>query len=262
MKLIAWNELEPKGPYAETPTALTIGVFDGVHLGHRAVIARVVHNDAGLLPAAVTFGNNPQNVLRAEHRVKDILTVTQKLSIIESLGVAVAVMIDFSLDFSKMSATSFLSRLSSVFRIQKIVEGDNFHFGSGREADRRALAIFCAGLGAELETPERVAYRGAPVSSTRVRRAIRAGQIGDVTAMLAGEYTVIIPVPALSGARDGVLTVDKAALSQEVPDRGAFRCSVASAAGRGEAAVEIDGRKMYIRTPLRAAAITFQGTMP
>ncbi len=259
MNVIPWNELAPDGPFAHTPSAVTVGVFDGVHLGHRAVIGRVVRNGAGLMPVAVTFGGNPQNVIRAGAGVRDILTVGQKLSIMESLGVAVAVMIDFSVDFSKMTAKSFFTGLAAAFRVMKIVEGDNFHFGSGREAGQRELGAFCRSIGASLETAERVTYRGAPVSSTRLRHAIQTGQIHDVSAMLAGDYTVIVSETAVVPAGPEGTAVSKKSLSQAVPDAGVFLCIVATGAGVLDAVVEIDRERLVVRNvPGGVKSISFR----
>ncbi|MBN2351176.1 MAG: FAD synthetase family protein [Spirochaetales bacterium] len=259
MNILSWNELSQSGPFADTPAAVTVGVFDGVHIGHRAVIDRVVRNGTGLMPVAVTFGGNPQNVLLGGVRVKDILTVRQKMAVIESLGVSVVVMIDFSTDFSKMSAKSFFTVLADAFRVKKIVEGDNFHFGSGREAGQRELDAFCESIGASLEMAPRVAYKGAPVSSTRLRHAIRSGQIHDVSAMLAGDFTVILTEESVVRAESGGAAVSKSGLSQVVPERGVFLCAVETGAGAREVVVDVDHERLVLReAPGEVKSISFK----
>jgi riboflavin kinase/FMN adenylyltransferase len=248
MNVIAWNELPDRPPYARTGSALSVGVFDGVHLGHRDILGRLVAGSPGLLPVAVTFSGNPQNVLRPSPRIGDILTIDQKLLILRSLGVAVTVMIDFSVDFSKMTATSFFTTLASAFCIKKIVEGENFHFGSGREAGRPALKEWCDRGGVALEVPATVLYRGMPVSSTRVRDAIRSGLIEEVRDMLALDYSIVIPRAALVRTGTGTLAIAKAALSQVVPENGRYRCLADTEAGQCEAVVEVDKENFFIRS--------------
>jgi len=108
MRIVPWEHLAGLTAYRATSCALSVGMFDGVHLGHRAIIRGITAAARGLLPVVVTFSRPPQNVLDPDPARKILLAPARKLELLGSLGVAVAVVIDFSPEFSKMTATSFL----------------------------------------------------------------------------------------------------------------------------------------------------------
>ena len=244
MRVVPWEHLAGLVAYRETPCALSVGVFDGVHLGHRTIIRGITAADRGLLPVVVTFTRPPQNVLDPDPARKILLAPERKLAILGSLGVAVAVVIDFSPEFSKMTATSFFEALSGAFRVNRMVEGENFHFGRDRAAGRQALAGFCHRIGASLHTAETVMFKGLPVSSTRIRHAVRAGMMEDVRTMLAGPYPLDLPADGRDAGADGTLVIEKHHLAQILPDKGTFRCGTD---GGGAADVVIDKERIFIR---------------
>jgi riboflavin kinase / FMN adenylyltransferase len=249
MNIVRWEDLSGCAACRATPAALTVGVFDGVHLGHRAILERLVGSGPELQPVVVTFSRHPQSVLSPEAPRKDLISTDRKLDRLASLGVKTTVMIDFSVDFSKMTAEYFFGDLTSAFRIATIVEGENFHFGRDRQAGRKALTGLCAAIGATLQTADMVLYRGLPVSSTRIRHAVQAGALDDVQAMLGGVYAVDLPEYAnAAGGRHAVIEKDR--LSQAVPEKGIFRCRAEAADGNGEAELVIEKERIFIRSQL------------
>jgi riboflavin kinase/FMN adenylyltransferase len=245
MTVVPWKTLSAYHASRDIPSALSVGVFDGVHLGHRAIISGLTRQGDGLLPVIITFSRPPHNVLNPDSARKILLVPGRKLEIFRSLGVAVVVMIDFSKEFSKMTATSFFESLAGAFSIRKVVEGENFHFGRDRTAGQKSLAGLCDRLGASLETAETVLFKGLPVSSTRIRHAVQTGLMADVRTMLAASYPLDLPVGAAAVDSTGEFIVDKSRLEQAVPERGEFHCRTDTGA---PADVIMDKERIFIRT--------------
>jgi riboflavin kinase/FMN adenylyltransferase len=246
MELLSWDELQANRSYVRTKAALTIGVYDGLHLGHRKLIEHTVNSAGGLFPVVVTFAGNPHAVLYGPEAKKDILTPDQKNSIIKSLGVKLTVVIDFSLNFSKMSAKIFFKALVAPFQVKKIVVGDNFHFGKNREAGHETLKKMCTEIGAFLEVVETVHFRNLRVSSTRIRHAISEGNFDDVRMMLLDDYCVTIPPDAGEWKGADSLIIRKSTLSQIVPLAGCYHCRINTGDGMKEGIVRIGKESLFV----------------
>lgn len=255
MRIVAWNELKNLEVYRTVKTALTIGVFDGLHLGHRKLIEHTVHNAAALLPVVVTFQENPQRLLTGPEIKKDIITIPKKLEILASLGVKVAVMIDFSLNFSKMSATFFFNTLAQAFHIKKIVVGKDFCFGRNREAGSVTLKKMGAGIGAFLEVLDTVHYKGIRVSSTRIRHSISEGNFADARIMLLNDYCISLTEDDLLWREGDRFLIATKALRQIVPPPGIYRCRIETKNGCEMEDIEIDRENISLRAktaPIKA----------
>jgi len=163
-------------------TSLTIGVFDGLHRGHQALIAKITAKAPELLPAVVTFRENPKR--RTAGTPRDIIAFEEKLALLDSLGVALCVIIDFSEQFSKLSGAAFLEDLNHYLRPAYIALGTNFHCGYRRDTDAGAFKEMAEHLGIEAEIIPPVLEGGKPVSSSRIRAALEAGDTGTVELLL------------------------------------------------------------------------------
>jgi len=180
---MAW-EVFKDGLESDRRLSATIGVFDGLHLGHQELIRRVVAKAPILSPAVFTFRENPKRILRPDNFDGDLLSLGRKLELFESLGVEVVVLIDFSGDFSKMPGRNFLSTVVDRGRIAHMAIGWDFHCGRGRDTDARKLMDFCKSRDVDVELLDPVAFHGDAASSTRIRRAIRAGRLHDAEKLL------------------------------------------------------------------------------
>jgi len=224
MKIIKWHEIvEAKNNYFGE-VALTIGVFDGIHIGHQSLIKEIVNNSDKLLPVMITFFPNPIQLFNTNNYAGDILSINQKYRRIESLGVHLLIMIDFSLDFSKMSAESFFKIISTAFIIKKIVVGYNFHFGREKNADVNQLTEMIKGKNSILKVIKAVKYKGEIVSSTKVRSAIVKGKIQDVKNMLADDYIVEIPDNSIKTSKDNKIVINRKSIKQALPPKGSYLC--------------------------------------
>ncbi len=173
---------------SEKPLAATIGAFDGLHLGHRELIGRVVSKAGPMLPAVFTFEANPKRLLRPESYEGDLLSLERKLELIGSYGVEVVILIDFSGDFSKMPGRNFLSTVVERGRVAYMAIGWDFHCGRGRDTDARGLQAFCAALAVDVELLDAVSFHGDAASSTRIRRAVKAGRLVEAERLLGRPF--------------------------------------------------------------------------
>lgn len=190
MRIIrAANELEPAG----CKVCLGIGFFDGVHLGHQQVIRQTLaearrHMAAGLV---ITFDQHP-NVIVAPSRVPPLIySLPQKLRAIEALGADTLLLIHFDQSFSEQTAEAFVHGVArDLGHIQSLCVGENFVFGHRRGGNVDLLRK----LGAELEFAVHgmaaVSLDGRTVSSTRIREAIRGGDLDKASQLLGRAYSL------------------------------------------------------------------------
>jgi riboflavin kinase / FMN adenylyltransferase len=178
--------------------AVTIGAFDGVHLGHQAVL-RLVRELARAreLPAAVlTFDRHPAEVVRPGSAPKLLTTLEQKLELLEATGdVDECLVLPFDATRSKEPAEQFVDELlASALRSRLVVVGADFHFGYRRHGDVPLLQLMGAELGFETIGLGLVAAHdrdaGVPYSSTRIRELIAAGDVDTAAAMLGRPHEV------------------------------------------------------------------------
>ena len=190
MKLIhAANELQPAG----RKVCEAIGFFDGVHLGHQQIIRQTIvdaRQHEGI-SVVVTFDQHPNTVVAPGRIPPLIYSLPKKLRVIESLGVDALLLIHFDKAFSEKTAEQFIRELVDGFdRIQSICVGSNFKFGHKREGNVALLKIFGDKFNFTVHGMAAVALDGQPVSSTRIRDAIRAGDLDAASQMLGRAYSL------------------------------------------------------------------------
>jgi riboflavin kinase/FMN adenylyltransferase len=172
---------------------VAIGVFDGVHLGHQQVIrqtmADAMQHDA--LSVVVTFDRHPNSIVAPERTPPLIYPLAKRLSVIESLGVNATYLIEFTKEFSLIHAEEFVRNLARDFKnIQSICVGSNFTFGHKRSGNVELLRTLGKELNFQVHGLASVALDGQPVSSTRVREVIRAGNFDEANQMLGRPYSL------------------------------------------------------------------------
>ncbi|MDR1971890.1 MAG: FAD synthetase family protein [Treponema sp.] len=189
MLTIDWETfIDPAGrPLGEHSLGLSIGGFDGVHRGHQKLIGKVLDyaGSHGGLGGIITFRQNPRSVLHPQSYPGDIYSLPQKLKTLEGLGAAFTVLIDFSGDFSKLSGKEFISLLGRR-RIAYLAVGANFRCGYRLDTDARGIQLLAGGALTEVVPP--LKEGGAPVSSSRIRQAIGAGNLREASLLLGRPY--------------------------------------------------------------------------
>jgi riboflavin kinase/FMN adenylyltransferase len=173
------------------PLHLAIGMFDGVHLGHRAVITAAVgaarRSDG--LAAVLTFWPHPSALFRPDQATKLIQDPPTKTRVLTTLGVDVIITQPFTLELAKIPAEEFLPWLKQRLPLLAgVYVGENFRFGKGRSGDAALLVATGRNLGVSVFRAPRVNVDGEPISSTRVRALLEAGEIEAANALLGYNY--------------------------------------------------------------------------
>jgi riboflavin kinase/FMN adenylyltransferase len=183
-----------EAPFPGERTAITIGVYDGLHLGHQAVIAEVKERAAalGIRSAVVTFDRHPAVVVRPESAPRLLTDHDQRIELLEKTGIDVAVVLPFDEEQSHESALSFIERvLVRCLSTSLVVVGADFHFGRNREGNVDLLRQVGQTYGFEVDPLVLVPRADGvdePVSSTAIRRALAGGEVDIAAAMLGRPF--------------------------------------------------------------------------
>jgi riboflavin kinase/FMN adenylyltransferase len=175
------------------PTVLTLGVFDGLHLGHQRIMQRVVDRakSEDAHATVITFDPHPRAVLHAESAPPLLQTLDQRLANFEVLGIEQAIVIPFTKEFAQVAAEDFLADVvHDRLHAKEVYLGKGFAFGKDRGGDIMLLRIMSEQLGFFADEVEEVKLRGQRVSSTRIRELLVAGRINLARRMLSRPYGV------------------------------------------------------------------------
>ena len=175
------------------PTVATVGMFDGVHRGHRALLGRVVAEAAarGVPAAAVTFDRHPLTVLRPGSEPPLLTTLDRKVELLGEAGMEVVLVLAFTRELSEVTAEAFAAEvLFDRLAARAVVVGENFRFGHKAAGDPALLAELGRPRGVEVVAVGLHADGGQVVSSTRVRGELAAGEVAAAAASLGRPYAV------------------------------------------------------------------------
>jgi riboflavin kinase/FMN adenylyltransferase len=206
---------------------VTIGNFDGVHLGHREILEAVVARARAVSrPAvAITFEPHPLAILRPDHAPRRIQTLRQKEEALEALGIDLLLVIPFTRDFSLTEPEDFVRGfLSERLGASELYIGHHFAFGRGKRGDLALLRRLGPECGFVAAGVDEVSYKDEPISSTRIRHAIGRGEIGDANAMLGREYELdgIVSRGDRVGRKIGYPTINLAPENELYPGDGVY----------------------------------------
>ncbi len=174
------------------PVALTIGNFDGVHLGHRALLSRLLAaaKERGLLSAVVIFEPHPREFFTPEQAPARLTSLREKLELLAELGVDRVHICRFNSQFAKMSANDFIDALHKKLAVKYVLIGDDFRFGNGRSGDFALMEKIAGQQGFTVEAMHSVLHDGLRVSSTAVRAALAAGNLRSAQRYLGRDYSI------------------------------------------------------------------------
>jgi riboflavin kinase / FMN adenylyltransferase len=174
-------------------SVVTVGMFDGVHRGHRALLDRVAASAATrrVPAAAVTFDRHPLAVLRPGSEPPLLTTLDRKVELLADAGMAVVLVLEFTPELSQVGAEAFAAQvLFDGLAARAVVVGENFRFGHRAAGDPALLATLGRPRGVEVVAVPLHADGGEPVSSTRVRAELAAGDVAAAAASLGRPYAV------------------------------------------------------------------------
>jgi len=181
---------------AKHPLCVAIGVFDGFHLGHQAIVRPLLQaRRAGERTAVMTFAKHPATLLRPDDVPPSIATMGERINAFARAGVDEAFVLPFDAAFAALSPEGFLGDvLIDTLNARAMVVGENFRFGAKRAGDVDFARSFLAARGREALGVPNATSGGERVSSTRIRAALVAGDMATVDALLGQSYTVRGPV--------------------------------------------------------------------
>ena len=212
---------------ADVPIALTIGNFDGVHIGHRAMIARLVAvaRPRGLPVAVMTFEPQPQEFFAPDQAPARLTSLHEKLEILRHCSVDRVYVCRFDYAFAQRSANEFVSRiLRDGLAVRWLLVGDDFRFGARRSGDFTLLKTLALPSGFEVEAMTSVVAGGERVSSTAIRGRLEKGDLGGAQQLLGRTYSItgrVVDGDKL-GARIGYPTANVQLKRSKAPLSGIF----------------------------------------
>jgi len=209
------------------PVFLAIGVFDGVHLGHQAVIRRALEDAkaVGGTAVVVTFDPHPVRVMRPQDAPRLLTSSRHKAQLIERLGVSELLVISFSREFAAISPEDFVLALHAACRpLREICVGHTWSFGKGRAGNLELLKNMGDRLGFEEVGISAVEIDGEVVSSTLIRAAVETGDLAKASRLLGRDFAIlgtVIPGDQL-GRTIGFPTANLSAHNEQFPPNGAY----------------------------------------
>jgi riboflavin kinase/FMN adenylyltransferase len=241
-------------------TVLTVGNFDGIHRGQRAILERVAlrARQRGLTSAVVSFEPHPRSVLRPDEPLRRLTTEQQRERLVAGCGIDALVSVRFTRDFASTPAESFVRAfLVSRLGVAELVVGSRFSFGRDRRGSLDLLGRLGRELGFEASGVDEVSFDGEAISSTRIRSAIEQGDLEVAGAMLGRPYALagVVTHGDARGRELGWPTANLALESELVPRHGVYAAGLEWEGSRGpRAGVANVGVRPTVEGPRRRVA--------
>lgn len=256
-------------------TAVTIGFYDGVHLGHRHVLSLLEREakERGLATAVVTFDRHPATVVRPASAPALLTDLDQRLELIAGCGIDLALVIPFDAERANESAEDFVNEvLVKDLRARLVVVGEDFHFGHGRKGNVALLRELGAHHGFEVLPVALTGDAAGAASSTRIRQLVAAGDVQDAAALLGRPHEVrgtVVRGDGRGGALLGFPTANLAVSSDiALPALGIYAGTYERPdGGRHRAAISVGRRPTFYgedaaqRPLVEAYLIDFEGDL-
>ncbi len=248
-------------------TVVTIGNFDGVHIGHQAILREVVeraargHDDAGkeLLPAVLTFYPHPARVLRPQQAPSLLETLPQRLADFAAMGIGAALVLTFNAELAQASAEDFAKQyFVDTMRARAVLVGATFRFGHKQLGDVALLKELGRRWGFEVVIVTPVIEGGEVVSSTAIREAVRGGRMEDARRMLGRPFALVgeIRTGSGQGRKLVVPTLNLATEQETLPKTGVYVTETVLSGGTYRSVTNVgvrptfDGKRLAIESHL------------
>jgi riboflavin kinase/FMN adenylyltransferase len=209
------------------PVAVTIGNFDGVHIGHQQLLREVLRaaEEKGVEPAALTFDPHPASIVAPQRAARLLTTPAERCALMAREGMEYVLVLPFTKEMSRWTPEQFVERvLVKALRARVVIVGDNFLFGHDQAGDTKVLAALGDRFGFETRIVPPVRWRGRVVSSSGIRRAIEAGNVSLAGRFLERPYALAGDVVSGHGigAKQTVPTLNLRTSAQVLPLSGVY----------------------------------------
>jgi riboflavin kinase/FMN adenylyltransferase len=178
---------------AFSPSAVSIGNFDGVHRGHRFLFHKVMveaHNH-NLAPTVLTFDPHPSRVVAPERAPKLLTTIDERIGLMKEVGITQVLVLPFTMEVARLTPEQFVEQvLVSALKARVVIVGDNFRYGHKQAGDTASLTALGARFGFRTHTLTAIDYRKQAVSSSAVRKLIETGDLARAARMLERPYAL------------------------------------------------------------------------
>ena len=213
------------------PLVLAAGTFDGVHLGHQALILRAIHESLRVNGTAVvmTFDRHPASIVRPESTPKLLTTNASKLAFMERLGAPALLLLEFDKNMASMTAEDFIRNLSNASKpLHMICVGSQWSFGQGGAGNITLLKTLGQGFCFSVGGIEPIEIAGAPISSTRIRNAVACGNFPEANECLGRSFLLsgrVVTGKGL-GATIGFPTANLDVVGMQLPPDGVYAVKI------------------------------------
>jgi riboflavin kinase/FMN adenylyltransferase len=250
--------LDSYGPDAQ-PSAVALGAFDGIHLGHRAILGTAVAQARlhGLEAVACTFDPHPLEVLQPERAPVPITTLEERFELIAETGIDTTVVVAFTRAFAAVEPEDFVRRvLVGALKAQDIVVGFNHRFGHGARGDAALLERLGGELGFRAHVVSPMTVDGVPVSSSEIRSALQRGDLPKAARLLGRAYSIHGEVVrgAGRGRTLGFPTANVRTARPLLLPPGVYACQVDVDSARYQAVINVGVRPTFGETELAVEA--------
>ncbi|MHB9034009.1 MAG: bifunctional riboflavin kinase/FAD synthetase [Anaerolineae bacterium] len=255
-------------PNPESDSVVTIGTFDGVHLGHQHLIRQVIAraHELNYRSAALTFVPHPRTVLRPELPLAYLTNSQERVNLLHQQGLDWVLVAKFSPELAGTSAETFMRALVHQVRMRELWIGHDFRLGHGREGDEESLRRLGLTLGYTVRSVEALLHDGRPINSTRIRELIASGDIQEAAELLGRRYSLtgqVIPgrhVGRTLGIRTANIACDP---ERVIPADGVYAAWVKTSRKRYMAAVNVGNRPSFGPSErlLEVHILDFQGNL-
>lgn len=208
-------------------TVLTVGNFDGIHLGHQRIITQVVNRSRQVAATAlaVTFDPHPAKVLMPEQAPPLLTTLAQRLDLLAQLGLDAVLVISFTPELSRLTPRQFISEIvCNRLAAQALYVGPRFRFGYRQAGDVSGLSLLAKEFGFAVHVVPPVVVRGQAISSTRIRQLVSEGRVERAARLLGRPYALTGAITPGSGhgAQSLVPTLNFVPEQECLPGRGVY----------------------------------------
>jgi len=188
--MVVVHDLPPS--ITDSDSVVTIGAFDGIHLGHQALIRQLVNRARTLRcqAALITFHPHPAEVLPNREAPRYLTTLSEKLAILEELGIDLVAVLAFTRQLAGTSAEDFLAQVCEALHMRELWVGPQFALGRDREGDIPRVRTLGPAMGFTLQVAEPVRVGGERVTSSRIRKLVLEGKVREAARLLGRFYSV------------------------------------------------------------------------